>query len=68
MTTSGMILVACCIVVAIADLIAERVYGIRGTVSWYVRNQMILHPSLILALGVLIGHFIAGMEPPKGQP
>ena len=63
MTISGLVLVACCIIVAIWDLIAVRVFKIPGSVSWFIRQQAILHPTLVLALGVLIGHFFAAMVP-----
>jgi len=63
MTASGLVLVACCIVVAIWDLIAVNTWGVNYSVSRFVQRSAIAHPSLILALGVIIGHFFAAMKP-----
>lgn len=64
MNTSGILLVAACIIIAIWDLIAVRMFGVKQSVSWYIRQQAILHPTIILAIGVLIGHFFAAMSAP----
>lgn len=61
MTTSGMILVACCIVTAIWDLIAMKRYGVNYTVSRWIQQSAVTHPSLIFAIGFLCGHFFAAM-------
>ena len=65
MTLSGLILVACCIVAAIWDLFAVNAYGVKYSVSWWIRQSAISHPTLLLAIGCLIGHFFAAMSPPN---
>lgn len=63
MTTSGLILTACCIVVAIWDLIAVKNWGVNYSVSRWIQQQAVKHPSLLFAMGFLCGHFFASMVP-----
>ena len=63
-TTSGMVLIAACVVVALRDLIvvAKDKNAMPQTISWFVRQQAIAHPTLILAMGIILGHFFAAMK------
>jgi hypothetical protein len=62
MTTSGLILTVCCIIIAIWDLIAVKRYGVKYSVSYYIQQTGVTHPTLIFAMGFLCGHFFAGMS------
>ena len=44
---------------AIWDLIAAKQYGEKYTLSYYVRDKMVAHPLLMVAIGILVGHFCA---------
>jgi len=43
-------------------MIAVNQFGVDYSVSRFIQRSAITHPSLILALGVLIGHFFAAMK------
>ena len=69
MNTSGLLLITCCIVLAIWDMIAVWRYGIDNSVSRFVQRVGRAHPLFIFALGVLVGHFFAAMTPePQPRP
>ena len=65
MTTSGLVTVTACIVVAIYDMVAVRSGGVENSVSWFIRQTAVDHPTLILACGILIGHWFCAMEPQR---
>lgn len=62
MTTSGLLLITCCIILPIWDMIAVG-KGIEQTESWFIRRTAQRYPSFVFCLGVLVGHFFAAMTP-----
>ena len=62
MTTSGLLLITCCIILAIWDMIAVN-KSLQDSESWFIRRVAQKYPSFVFCLGVLIGHFLAAMTP-----
>lgn len=62
MTTSGMIVVGSSILLFIWDCIAGSI-GVDFTISRFVQQTGVNHPTLILAVGVIIGHVFCQMKP-----
>jgi len=60
-TASGCVLVSACSAIGIWDGFAVGRYGVKFSVSEWVQSRMIAHPTLILACGILLGHWFAAL-------
>ena len=63
MTKAGYLLIAACLTLAIADMWLVNAYGLKSSESWFIRRVAESHPLFVFSIGVLIGHFFAGMTP-----
>ena len=62
-TTSGLLLTAACIILAIWDMIAVLTGGVQASESSFIRKTAQRFPLFVFAVGVLVGHFFAAMVP-----
>lgn len=62
MNTSGVLIVVTMAVLGLWDLYAATFLGVRATVSWTIHETGRQYPTLVLSIGVLVGHFFAGMS------
>lgn len=62
MTISGWLICICSLTLIAWDMIAVMRYGIEASESWWIRKFARKYPLVMVAIGVLIGHFFAGMS------
>ena len=61
MDTSGYLVIGCCCTLLLWDFIAAKIWGTSKTESWWIHQVSRKYPTVVLIIGILLGHFFAPM-------